>query len=160
MIVTEVFDGRDTNKDGKLTKAEWDVPGTSRETRYFAEPTRTTMVWLPLQKRRLTEEKSAWGKPLRGTNKNHDAVRPRRSRADHASKEGERGSAGGAAPAVRWTAACRTWRGAIRDLRLRRRRTVPPSGLRSLQVRRAVVVLRRSLESKWESRTGTSTMGD
>ncbi|MGB8342456.1 MAG: hypothetical protein WCE51_12765 [Chthoniobacterales bacterium] len=36
MLVTQIFNARDTNKDGKLTKAEWMVPGDPKGNKMFA----------------------------------------------------------------------------------------------------------------------------
>ena len=89
LLVTEVFDARDTNKDGKLTKAEWMVPGDPKGNKMFAgaDTNHDGVVTLA--------EAKAYGKKIGVGNtfyteadKNHDGCVDRaEARAYYASKE-------------------------------------------------------------------------
>lgn len=89
-LVTEVFDGRDTKKNGKLTKAEWTVPGDEKWNKVFrnADANHDGVVTL--------EEAKAYGRKhgagnefFQNADKNHDgSVSREEARAYYASKEG------------------------------------------------------------------------
>jgi Ca2+-binding EF-hand superfamily protein len=90
MIVTEVFDGRDTNKDGKLTKAEWDVPGDESRNKIFRGADTNHDGVVTLAEAKAYGKKIGVGKNLfEESNKNHAACVDREEvRAYYASKEG------------------------------------------------------------------------
>jgi Ca2+-binding EF-hand superfamily protein len=90
MIVTEVFTARDANKDGRLTKAEWDVPGDEARNKIFAGADTNHDGVVTLDEAKAYGRKIGVGKNLfEESNKNHDGCVDREEvRAYYASKEG------------------------------------------------------------------------
>jgi len=89
-LVTEVFNGRDANKSGQLTKAEWTVPGDEKWNKVFcgADANHDGVVTL--------EEAKAYGRKIgagndffKSADKNRDGFVSREEVASYyASKEG------------------------------------------------------------------------
>ena len=89
-IVTEVFNGRDTNKNGKLTKAEWNVPGEERRNSLFlgADTNHDGVVTLA-EAKAYGRKRGIGNEFYRDADTNHDGfVSLKEARAYYASKEG------------------------------------------------------------------------
>jgi Ca2+-binding EF-hand superfamily protein len=90
MIVSEVFNGRDANKDGKLTKAEWDVPGDAKWNEVFRSADVNHDGVVTRAEAEAYGEKKKLGNDLfKGSDKNKNGCVDREEvRAYYASKEG------------------------------------------------------------------------
>ena len=90
MIVTEIFTARDANKDGKLTKSEWLVPGDESGNKIFTGADTNHDGVVTLAEAKAYGRKIGVGKNLfEESNKNQDACLDREEvRAYYASKEG------------------------------------------------------------------------
>lgn len=89
-IVTEVFDGRDPNKNGKLTKAEWDVPGEERRNSLFRKADANHDGVVTLAEAKAFGRKRGVGNDFyKDADTNHDGYDSlKEARAYYASKEG------------------------------------------------------------------------
>lgn len=89
-IATEIFKGRDTNGSGKLTKAEWDVPGEARRNSLFLEADTNHDRVITLAEAKIYARKRGIGDVFwKDSDMNHDgSVSLVEARAYYASKEG------------------------------------------------------------------------
>jgi len=90
MIVTEIFNGRDVNRNGKLTKAEWVVPGDRQGNQIFRNADANHDGVVTLEEAKAYGRKIGVGKAFfNEADKNHDGYLSREEvRAYYASKEG------------------------------------------------------------------------
>jgi len=89
-IVTEIFNGRDTNKNGRLTKAEWNVPGEQRRNSLFLDADTNHDGVVTLAEAKVFGRKRGMGNEFyRDADTNHDgSVSLTEARAYYASKDG------------------------------------------------------------------------
>jgi Ca2+-binding EF-hand superfamily protein len=92
MLVTEIFNGCDANKDGKLTKEEWLVPGAESGIKSFAGADTNHDGVVTLKEAKAYGRKiGVGGKFLKEADKNRDGhVDRAEAEAYYASKEGPR----------------------------------------------------------------------
>jgi len=90
MIVTEIFNGRDVNRNGKLTKAEWVVPGDEQGNKVFRNADANHDGVVTLEEAKVYGRKIGVGKAFfNEADKNHDGYLSREeASAYYASKEG------------------------------------------------------------------------
>jgi Ca2+-binding EF-hand superfamily protein len=89
-LVTEVFEGRDTKKNGKLTKAEWMLAGDDKWNKVFSQADANHDGVVTLEELKAVGRKKGIGSDFfTKADKNRDGALSREeTRAYYASKEG------------------------------------------------------------------------